>query len=65
MYTFYKYTPEDKRLRQFTERANLDKGIKAAAASEEVLPIIRRLVHLINEQMESMKSFKRAKRSDA
>jgi hypothetical protein len=64
-YIFYKYTPEDKHLQQFTERANLDKTIKAADASREVLPIIRRLVHLIKEQMESMKSYKRAKRGDA
>jgi hypothetical protein len=64
-YIFYKYTPEDKRLKQFTERTNLDKAIKAQAASQAVLPIIRRLVHVIKEQMESMKSFKKTKHGDA
>lgn len=64
-YNFYKYIAKDRHLVQFTERANLDKGITADAASEAVLPILRRLVNVIKDQMDGMRSFKRAKHNDS
>ncbi|GFH24832.1 uncharacterized protein HaLaN_22695 [Haematococcus lacustris] len=62
-YILYKYTPEDRCLVQMALRAHLKQRMTAAEATAEVLPIIRCLVKIIQEQMEGMESFKRA-RSD-
>ncbi|KAL6751198.1 hypothetical protein V8C86DRAFT_2783257 [Haematococcus lacustris] len=62
-YILYKYTPEDRCLVQLALRAQLKQRMTAAEAIAEVLPIIRCLVKIIQEQMEGMESFKRA-RSD-
>ena len=60
-YIFYKYTPEDRLLKQYAVRANLKQRMTADEASTEVLPIIRHLVHIIQQQMQGMETFKRAR----
>lgn len=60
-YIFYKYTPEDRSLVQLGLNADLKLHIHAEEARDQVLPIIRCLVKIIQEQLESMDSFKRAR----
>uniref|UniRef100_A0A6T5TRE9 Uncharacterized protein n=1 Tax=Chlamydomonas chlamydogama TaxID=225041 RepID=A0A6T5TRE9_9CHLO len=59
-YIFYKYTPEDRLLVQHAVQAHLKHCIKADEATSQVLPIIRHLVHIIQQQMQCMQSFQRA-----
>ena len=60
-YIFYKFTPEDRILVKHAVFASLKQHITADEAAAEVLPIIRRLVHIIKEQKESMESAKKAR----
>lgn len=62
-YIFYKYTPERRLLVQHAVRAQLKQCIKADEASTQVLPVISRLVHIIQQQMQCMESFKRGRTS--
>ena len=61
-YIFFRYTPEDRRLVQLATEAQLKERITASNAIDQVLPIIRRLLHIINVQMDGMESFKKSKR---
>jgi len=56
-YTFYKYIPEAERLVCVDARVNLERKITGAQASENVLPIIRHMVYIIQEQMKALTSF--------
>ena len=58
-YVFYKYTPEDRRLVKLWASVQLKPRITASEASAQVLPIIRHLVHIIQQQMQGLESFKK------
>lgn len=62
MYIFYKYMPDAKRfIKCSTMTLLLKHGITAEEATKESLPVVRRLVHIINEQKNKMQAFKRQK----
>jgi hypothetical protein len=62
VYIFYKYMPDIKRfIKCSTMTLPLKHGIKADVAAKEALPVVRRLVHIINEQKEKMMHIKRPK----